>query len=239
MKLPEFLIIGTPRGGTSTLFHMLCQIPGLWGQPIKELHYFNQHFEKGVAWYGEQFKQAPKDAVIFEATPFYLASPDVPSRVKDLLPDINLVVLLREPVTRCVSHYWWNQDKFGSDPEVLIDSSHHCVKQGYYAKHLERWFEFFERDRFLIIASEDFFDKPIPLTRLVAMRTGISHEVAHKTIFEKTYYDPLAWRKAKYGSPMVSKEVRRWLRLHYKSHNKRLAKLLSSSLITEHWKDME
>jgi len=238
MKLPDFLIIGAPRCGTSTLFHMLCQIPGLWGQPIKELHYFNQHWDKGQQWYLNQFTQAPENDMAFEATPFYLGSDVAPERIKNTLPDVKLVALLREPVARCISHYWWNQDKFGSDPEVLIDSNHHCVKHGHYAEHLGRWYRYFDREQFLIIASEVFFELPAPYTRHIAMRTGISYTDAQAAKFEKTYYDPLEWRKSKYGPPVVSKEVRGWLRSHYKTHNERLRRLVAPYIIDSYWRDV-
>jgi len=83
LRLPELLIIGGPRCGTSTLFNMLCQVPGLWGTPqTREVHFFNRHWDEGLAWYAKKFAAAPKGDMILEATPFYLAAPFVAARVK-------------------------------------------------------------------------------------------------------------------------------------------------------------
>ena len=235
MKLPGLLIIGAPRSGTSTLFNMLCQVPGIWGK-VKEAHFFNRHWDKGLGYYEEVFKGAPEGDMLLEATPFYLAAPFVPARVKRTLPDVKLIVLLRDPVARCISHYWWNQDKFGSDPEVLINSYHHCVVHGHYDDHLQQWAMHFPRKQMLIFASEAFFEAPAKWARHVAVQAaGIPHNVAYGTKFERTHYDPLEWRKAKYGPPVIPKEVRSWLRAHYAAHNKRLDKLLASFEISKYW----
>lgn len=247
MRLPELLIIGGPRCGTSTLFNMLCQVPGLWGTPqTREVHFFNRHWDKGLAWYAEKFAAAPKGDMLLEATPFYLAAPFVPDRVKRTLPDVKLIVLLRDPVARCISHYWWNRDRFGNDPEVLINSYHHCVVHGHYDEHLHQWAMHFPRKQMLIFASEAFFEAPAEWARHVAIQAaGIPHNVVYGTevdgvvqvgaVFKHSYYDPLEWRKAKYGPPVIPKEVRSWLRAHYAAHNKRLDKLLASFEISKYW----
>lgn len=246
MKLPDLLIIGAPRCGTSSLFAMLCQISGIWGARIKETHFFNTHWDKGMYWYSNQFSHAPEGNLTLEATPFYLASPEAPERVKNTLPDVEMIAMLRNPVDRCISHFWWNQDKFGSDPEVLIDSNHHCVEHGHYADHLEHWFKFFpfysrafresERNQILIFASEAFFEEPELYARHVALRMKIPHNVVYNKNFSGTHFDPLEWRKRKYPPPQISKEVLSWLRLHYEPHNKRLDALLEPFEISKYWR---
>ena len=245
MRLPDLMIIGAPRCGTSSLFAMLCQISGIWGARIKETHFFNTHWNKGLRWYSNQFSHAPADHLTLEATPFYLASPEAPERVKNILPDVKMIVVLRDPVDRCISHFWWNQDKFGSDPEVLIDSNHHCVEHGHYADHLERWFKFFphhsrpyreyERNQILIFASEAFFAEPTLYARHVSLWAGIESNVGFGKRFTGTHFDPLEWRKQKYGPPQIPTKVRSWLRLHYWQHNKRLDELLAPFEISRYW----
>lgn len=252
MRLPDLMIIGAPRCGTSSLFNMLHQIPGFWGARVKETHFFNTHFDKGLDWYSNHFSHAPEGNLTLEATPLYLASPEAPERVKNTLPDVKMVAVLRDPVDRCISHFWWNQDKFGSDPEVLIDSNHHCVEHGHYASHLERWFDFFPHIRrgnrepvlkigrptqsqILIFAAEAFFDMPAAYARHVALWAGLDANVVYNKVFSGDHFDPLEWRKRKYGPPQIPTKVRSWLRLHYVSHNKRLDELLAPFEISKYW----
>lgn len=234
MSMPNLLIIGAPRCGTSTMFTMLREVDGIWGKN-KEPHFFDARWANGLEYYKQMFKGAPSDAIVMEASPTYLQHPKAPERIQNTLPDAKFVALLREPVARCVSHYWWNQDKLGSDPEVLIDSKHHCVVMGHYAAHLERWFKHFDRKKILIIASEAFYEMPAVYAWHVASWAGIKHSVAYETKFSTTYFDPLQWRKVKYGKPRMPKEVLSWLRMHYKPHNERLRKLLAPFNITVYW----
>lgn len=118
--LPDFLILGTKRGGTTSLWNYLLDHPGvlpMWpaAENLKSPHYFYWHHGKGVQWYRSFF---PTDAtrrlaarrlghrvVAGEASPYYLYDPRVPARVSTELPDARLIVVLRDPVERAFSHY--------------------------------------------------------------------------------------------------------------------------------------
>lgn len=114
--LPDFLIIGTQRGGTTSLYNYLVRHPAIVGTRLtKEVHYFDLNFERGERWYRAFFPT--RDAVerlrrknngalaIGEASPYYQFHPHVPGRVADLLPDARFIVMLRDPVERAWSHY--------------------------------------------------------------------------------------------------------------------------------------
>ena len=109
--LPNFLIIGTEKGGTSTFYWTLCQHPQVEPAIKKELHFFDSHrwFELGVEWYRSQFP-APmwrdgRKVITGEATPYYLLHPYSPRRVSTTLPNAKLIALLRNPVDRAYSAY--------------------------------------------------------------------------------------------------------------------------------------
>jgi hypothetical protein len=120
--LPSFLIIGAQRAGTTSLYHYLSAHPevdrstsGIDGAAWnKELHFFDDRFDRGPTWYRAAFPLAStrklaelrgRQLISGEATPYYLLHPLVPERVARTLPDVRLIALLREPVERAYSHY--------------------------------------------------------------------------------------------------------------------------------------
>ncbi|MZR64145.1 sulfotransferase domain-containing protein [Alcanivorax sp. DP30] len=113
---PDFIIVGAQKCGTSSLFDYLNKSPGMLGSTIKELHYFDRedNFGKGDQWYESHFLRLPgKQNLLFEASPSYLAREVVPERIKAYKPDIKIIVLLREPVSRAYSA--WNMYRYMSE----------------------------------------------------------------------------------------------------------------------------
>jgi Sulfotransferase domain len=114
--LPDFLIIGTQRGGTTSLYHYLQAHPCLQATTTKEVHFFDRKYHKGLLWYRGHFptvweksraQQLQKQAFVTgEASPSYLFHPHVYKRVAQTLPHVKLIVLLRHPVDRAYSQYY-------------------------------------------------------------------------------------------------------------------------------------
>lgn len=106
--LPDFVIIGAQKGGTTFLYQLLAQHPHVKPAFLKEVHYFDLNFERGENWYRSQFpSQLRKDRkyVTGEASPYYLFHPHAPRRAAEVIPEAKLIVLLRNPVDRAYSHY--------------------------------------------------------------------------------------------------------------------------------------
>src|SRR3972149_2256199 len=108
--LPNFLVIGAPKAGTTSLYHYLRLHPQVFMPATKELSFFveQNNWPRGRAWYEEQFSGAVDAAAIGEASPRYTMYPQyagVPARIADLLPDIRLIYLVRHPIERMRSHY--------------------------------------------------------------------------------------------------------------------------------------
>lgn len=118
--LPDFLIIGTQRGGTTSLYNYLIERPGVGPAMVKELHYFDKKFNKGLLWYRAHFPSAiqkysyqftHKQAFVTgEASAYYLFHPHAPKRVSKVLPHVKLIVMLRNPVDRAYSQYHFEVD---------------------------------------------------------------------------------------------------------------------------------
>lgn len=113
--LPNFMIIGAQRSGTSSLYKYLGRHPHIAPSLRKETGYFSARYEEGLLWYRAHFPLSARARVhrirsgvplsSFEATPDYLFDPRAPKRAADLVPDARLLVLLRNPVDRAYSHY--------------------------------------------------------------------------------------------------------------------------------------
>lgn len=114
--LPDFIVIGTQRGGTTSLYRYLAAHPGVAPTLVsKGVHYFDVQNDRSGAWYRGHFpptayrawrlRVARQPLITGEASPYYLFHPAVPERVAAMLPDVKLIAMLRDPVKRAFSHY--------------------------------------------------------------------------------------------------------------------------------------
>lgn len=251
--LPDFLIAGTQKGGTSSLYAYLAEHPSVLPARKKEVHFFDRHWVKGERWYRASFPtgsdmERVRDehgaAATGESSPSYLFHPLVPERVAATLPDIRVVLLLREPVDRAYSH-WRMEHRRGVDrlpfdeavmaeeerlagelDRVRADPSYFSRKlrrfsylsRGHYAEQLERWFEHLPRDRFLIRSAETFFADPAAVHADVLRFLQLPHrELTHA---------PVVNRGA--AGPPLDPELRDRLRDRFAEPNERLFELLGT-----------
>jgi hypothetical protein len=113
--LPDFLIIGTQRGGTTSLYRYLKAHPYVGAPSNKDVHFFDRRYRKGLTWYRGHFPTVLEKAyaqqirrhpfITGEASPSYLFHPYAPKRVAEALPHVKLIALLRNPVSRAYSQY--------------------------------------------------------------------------------------------------------------------------------------
>ena len=184
-RLPEFLGIGTQKGGTTTLQRLLEQHPQVYLPPRKELHYFSLHYGEGEAWYRQQFAEAAPEQRCGEITPYYLFHPQAPERIKSLLPEAKLIVLLRDPVERALSQVFHSQ-RLGLEPLPLEQAlaaeserlagaddvlaavngrhqshqEHSYLARSRYELQLQRFEACFAADQIVLRRSEDLFERP-------------------------------------------------------------------------------
>ncbi len=205
---PDFLIIGAQKCGTTSLFFYLSQHPDIVMPEIKEIHFFDLQYEKGIKWYYNLF---PKTSIIKktftgEASPYYLFNPLVPERVFKHLPNIKLIVLLRNPVDRAYSHFMhekkYNHEDLDSFEEAVeienirtdedekkliageIQNSesfqrYSYLKRGLYHKQISMWLQYFELEQFCFIKSEDFFRNPENEINQICNFLGIRESVTY------------------------------------------------------------
>ena len=186
--LPDFVIIGGKKCGTTFLYHLLRRHPRITPAAKKEVHFFDMRFHKGIGWYRSQFPllergQEPTP-ITGEASPYYLYHPHAARRASEVVPQAKLIALLRDPIDRAFSDYH-DKTRQGREPltfeeaieaeesrlrgekeKMLADEtyvSHNYrafsyLARGIYVDQLQEWHNFFEREQLLVLKSEDMFE---------------------------------------------------------------------------------
>jgi hypothetical protein len=113
--LPDFLIIGAQKCGTTSLYEYLIQHPDIYAATAKEVGYFDRYYQKGLPWYRSQFPSAFRKWYVRlilgrafltgEASTGYILNPHALKRISKIVPKAKLILMLRNPVDRAYSHY--------------------------------------------------------------------------------------------------------------------------------------
>ncbi len=194
--LPDFLIVGAQKCGTSSLYRNLVRHPSIIPAFVKEVHFFDNsrnYFQRGVGWYKSHFPTllqkyyrkhiCGNDSLTGEASPFYLFHPHALRRISELLPEVKIIVILRNPVDRAYSHYHHEVEKGretlsfedairmeeerlrGEFDKLMADEKYTSLNyscyayllRGIYVDQLKRLYSYFDKNQVLILKSEDFF----------------------------------------------------------------------------------
>ena len=182
-RLPDFIIGGAPRCGTTWLYQALDRHPGIHlAKPVRpEPKFFlvDSEYAKGLAYYSDTwFSDVPAGAVAGEKSTNYFESRMAAERIAQALPDVKLVFLLREPAARAVSNYRFSRMHGLEDLgfAAALEAEGHREQQyedrfrfmrpfsyfsrGCYARHLAHWLELFSRDQILIRSFEGLVTAP-------------------------------------------------------------------------------
>lgn len=243
--LPDYLIIGATKGGTGSLYRYLNQHPQIKPALTKEVRFFDKYYDRGINWYRVffPFKDLLKRKYITgEATPRYLDHPHAPKRVKAIIPNTKLIVLLRNPIDRAYSMYNMRlsrgrenhsfQDVIklekertnGEFKKMELDEKyysstyfqHSYLDKGIYVDKLQRWMNVFPKEQFLIINSEEFFKNTSETYNKVLKFLGLYS-------LELESY-PIQGRVSKLKP--IDPTLRKQLVEFFKPHNERLYKFL-------------
>ena len=190
MPLPSFVIPGAQKSGTTTLHDVLGQHPAVWVSEPKELHFFDQHRDRGLEWYANQFTPGSQHAAWGESTPFYLYNDSVREDMARSLPDTRFIVILREPVARAYSHYWFSRSKglealptfadaVDAEPARLAGrrggqpAKFSYLDRGHYLRQLQSLEGLVGRARLLIHLLDDLHDDPQRVVQVTCEFLGL------------------------------------------------------------------
>lgn len=164
--LPNAIIIGAQRCGTTQLHRLMGAHEQIYmPERRKETHYFDLHYDRGEKWYATFFPrddEAGDYDVIAEATPDYIFTPEAPERIAKLNPACKLVVSLRDPVDRFVSHYHHWQRLQGQDIsfERFFETVGEATDRGLYFGQLERFLDHFPQEQMHVMVMEEWTKGP-------------------------------------------------------------------------------
>lgn len=196
MVLPNFLIIGAPKAGTSSLYYYLKQHPQIYMCREKEPHFFSlenseinfkgpgdrKRYRNAVTKfedYVKLFDSVTDETAIGEASTTYLSSPQAPERIKNYLPQVKLIAILRNPVDAAYAsflHLIRDGDENIADFAVALqqeetriannwDGIWHYQQRGFYYSQIKPYFELFNREQIKIYKYEELKDCPERLLR--------------------------------------------------------------------------
>jgi hypothetical protein len=257
---PDFLIIGGEKCGTTSLYEYLIKHPDIMPAKGKEVAYFDYKFSNGFGWYKtffprfitKKFKEIlSKNKILSgEATPRYLNHPNAPKRISNFLPNVKLIVLLRNPIDRAYSHYHMEsangREKLSFEESIEQENERINIEYekmekdenyygrkyywyshreaGIYIKHLKRWMKFFPKNQFLIIKSEDLFENTTDTYNKVLEFLGLPyHELSNYKKFRERQYDEKL-------DPILRKKLSEF----YLPYNEQLYEFLNENFDWEH-----
>jgi tetratricopeptide (TPR) repeat protein len=239
-QIPDFIIIGAAKCGTTSLFEYLKQHPQILLPHKKEIDFFNKYFHCGRDWYLAHFSSIAEtnNFITGEASTRYFDWDEVDVKIKQMLPQTKLIILLRNPVERTISDYYHHvnrgvetrtlQEIFTStqlylkkatkrDLEYTASKFDYILTSIYYPK-IQRWIEQFDREQILIIPSESFFHEPRSVMTKVFQFLNVD------------FYDSNKYNQYNIGSyPKVTGELKQNLQDIFQSYNRQLEEHLKSS----------
>lgn len=193
--LPNFLVIGAMKAGTTSLHRYLREHPQIFMPEEKELDFFvtEKRWGRGRRWYEAQFAGAGDAIAVGEASPSYTMFPEfsgVADRIAELLPDVRLVYAVRHPIERMRSHYLHEVEKSRERAPIgrALLSDPRYLDASRYAMQLERYLGCIPAQRVLVITTEQLRDERAATVRRVLAFLGVDTQWANSGLLGRKFH---------------------------------------------------
>ncbi len=183
MQRPDYLGIGAIKAGTTWAANALAAHPDVFMAHGKELHYFSDHYERGEAWYLNQFSSAGACRVLGEYSVSYMdCSEETAQRIHDFNPDFRLIVSVRDPVERAFSQYRWMKQMGTELPSFRdsLDVHPGLVSNSCYAANLGPYWRRFPAGQFFYIRQANIRTRPGQVRRELYRFLGVDPDFTPK-----------------------------------------------------------
>ncbi len=165
-RLPDFMLIGSAKSGTSTLYEYLYKHPEIFMSEIKEPEFFSRQevYDRGILWYKSLFAEAGENQVCGEASTTYTRWPhtlDAPEKIAQAVRDPKFIYIMRHPVDRAYSHYGHHM-RLGVTMtfEQALERDDIYADCSMYMKQIERFLRFFPAECFLFLFYDELRQTP-------------------------------------------------------------------------------
>ena len=231
MTLPTFIVIGVAKAGTTSLYRYFDQHPDVFMYPEKGTNYFGYEDARDWKWadegeppllrhfrvetfeeYEAAFAGASGETAVGEVSPQYFRSPTAAERIHSHLPDVQVIVSLRNPAERAFSGYLMRirrgEPVKSPSEDLSADSSH--VREGFYYRRMKRYFDVFPREQIKVLLFDDFRRDPAQVMNELFSFIGVDPgfrpdtaprhnpaNVPRSRILNRLLYQPAVIRTAK------------------------------------------
>ncbi len=211
--LPNLIIIGAMKCGTSSLHRYLNLHPQIHMASLKELDFFvsEKNWGKGLDWYEEQFLSSANSIKIYgESSPNYTKHhifSGVPQRMHSMVPEAKLIYILRDPVKRILSHYYHqavDSKETLALQECISNPKNNYVQTTLYYEQLQKFLEFYDSQNILVLSLESLNSDPQSVLKQVFEFLDVDSSFEHPN-FGKRYHLASDKRKINKAGRMVAK----------------------------------
>ncbi|MBT3315318.1 MAG: hypothetical protein HN390_11980 [Anaerolineae bacterium] len=210
IMLPNFLVIGSQKAGTTSLYRILKQHPQIFMADKKEINFFfkDEEHARGAEAYSQHFTDCANQLVRGEASPGYICHPEAPARIHALIPDAKLILTLRDPIKRAISQYWDNRRHlnepltFAQALDAYLSDEYHPDKIGYfsrgvYMRYIRKYLEYFPRENLLILLFEDMISDPVTFYKSIFTFLGVDTDFESED-FDEAFNPTEVWKNPFY-----------------------------------------
>jgi hypothetical protein len=249
--LPDFVIIGAQKAGSTSLHHYLAQHQQITtGASRKEQQFFDRNYHRGVLWYRTNFpirehwhwgRDGKRQRIIGEATPNYIFHPLVPQRMASLLPDAKLIALLRNPADRAISHYFHNvrkgfehlsmEEAFAKEDERLAGERERMMNDEQYRGVTYLRHSYLSRGKYA--DQLEVWLQYYPRDQLLVLCSEDLFSAPQETLDRafaflgcESYRVNVERKYNQFPNPPVEDRIRKWLLGYFEPHNVRLSTLV-------------
>ena len=240
--LPDFIIIGTVRSGSTSLYYNICEHPSVLSAAYDEIGFFDSNYHLGINWYRSMFptikemenvEKKTSFAITGEDTPFYFWKEEAAKRIFEMNSNSKIIGIFRNPVDRAYSNYNLairsKTEKLtfeeAIDEEIgflkkhsfreSTDNKRSYLAKGIYENQIKIWFELFPREQIHLLSTEDMQKNP---------EETLQKAFRFLEIPDYIIKNPQKQKAAEYKK--MNNETREKLVDFYKQHNKRFFKTI-------------
>lgn len=237
MVMPNFLIIGAEKAGTTALYNYLKQHPDIYMSPMKEPKFFSPNQQGAITNiddYHSLFQAVDQEIAIGESSPQYLNCITAPKLIKQYIPEVKIIALIRQPVVRAYSHYNMMLNLGHKYPPNFIKTfrkrmsiyqkskrieslKFYSFQGSFYYESLNRYLNEFHKDQFRVYLYDDFKDNNLEILKNIFEFLEVNKDFTPRISknWNKSYVPKNAQihqaQVELLGKPNLLKDILRWL----------------------------